>query len=1117
MVQSNLANSTPEHAVSSQVRNLLELLPCAALLYSARQAILGANRLFRELVGYDPDELAQRQLGDITDIHDHWRDDAASTRLLKEQRPELNYEKHFIAKNGTVIRCEVALKRLADAVPVQYLALVRTRGDRRADESELLLQAIDEGFVLLDRDFRVRRINAAALRIDGRPREAILGRTHWEVWPGSGDLPLADAYRKAMRDRQPASIEQLYRHEGHDMWIEARAFPFGEGLAVLYRDVTERKQAEQVLRDSELKFRTIADAMPQMVWSTRPDGWHDYFNRQWYDYTGVTEGANEGEAWPGLFPPEDLERILARWQYSLDTGEPYEIEYQIRHRSGEYRWQLARALPIRNQRGEIVRWMGTCTDIHESVLAQAALRDTRLRLQVALSAAEIGTWTWDIPADRMHADCNLAAMFGIPPEHADDLPVEAYLRALHPDDVDGVRAGLDQALATGGPYLKRFRVVGADGGIRYMQARGNVVGDAAGRPLRMSGAVLDVTRQTQAEEARLVSESKFRTIVESDVIGIIQYRADGTLVKVNDTFLHMLGYSREHFERHGLSWRALTPPEWAEADRQAWTSLEASGRMEAFEKEYVRRDGSRVPVYMGGANFEGSRTEGIAYVLDVSEAKKSEAALRSSELTFRTLADNIPQLAWMADINGDIFWYNNRWFDYTGTTLEEMRGWGWTKVHHPDHVERVVARYRRQIVEEQCTWEDTFPLRGADGQYRWFLSRAMPVRDEHGQVLRWLGTNTDITLQREAELALQRESRRKDDFLAMLAHELRNPLAPIRTASQLLKMDAQNPEYVQRSSKIIDRQVKHISELVDDLMDISRVTRGLASIDRKEVDLQAVITDAVEQSHELIDVRNQKLVLDLRDGGAVVLGDRTRLVQVVVNLLNNSAKYTQQGGCIILATLVRDGEVELSVTDNGIGIDAALLPHVFELFTQAERTPDRSEGGLGLGLALVKSIVALHHGRITAASAGPGMGAAFTVSLPLAHAGPAAARPLRILLVDGEDGGAGSADGAELCTLLAADGHAVAPCPDGPCALARAGELHPDAVLIRTDLPGVDGYALARQLRARDPDNRAVYIALSTSSQSHDRVIARGAGFDHQLTWPVAPAALRKILPPTVS
>jgi PAS domain S-box-containing protein len=408
-------------------------------------------------------------------------------------------------------------------------------------------------------------------------------------------------------------------------------------------------------------------------------------------------------------------------------------------------------------------------------------------------------------------------------------------------------------------------------------------------------------------------------------------------------------------------------------------------------------------------------------------------------------------------------------------------------------------------------------LRARDGSLHPVDHNRAPIRDAEGEASGAVVVMHDASDRHRTEAELRDNDRRKDEFLAMLAHELRNPLAPISTAATLLRMPQLDAVRVEHASAVILRQVGHMTELVDDLLDVSRVTRGLVELEREVFDVREAVRAAAEQAYALIERQRHSLELDLGDTPLPVDGDRTRLMQVVANLLNNAAKYTAPGGHIRVEARGVGDDVRLRVSDDGIGMPPELLPRVFELFTQAERTPDRSEGGLGLGLALVKSIVALHHGRITAASAGPGMGAAFTVSLPLAHAGPAAARPLRILLVDGEDGGAGSADGAELCTLLAADGHAVAPCPDGPCALARAGELHPDAVLIRTDLPGVDGYALARQLRARDPDNRAVYIALSTSSQSHDRVIARGAGFDHQLEWPVAPAALRKILPPTVS
>ena len=229
--------------------------------------------------------------------------------------------------------------------------------------------------------------------------------------------------------------------------------------------------------------------------------------------------------------------------------------------------------------------------------------------------------------------------------------------------------------------------------------------------------------------------------------------------------------------------------------------------------------------------------------------------------------------------------------------------------------------------------------------------------------------------------SLKEHDRRKDEFLAMLAHELRNPLAPIASAAELLKIGTASEERVRRSSEVISRQVKHMTSLVDDLLDISRVTRGLIQLERVPVDVGAILRSAVEQSRPLIEAREHALVITQDPAGAQVLGDPNRLVQVLANLLNNAAKYTPRGGRILLA-LERAGEqVHLRVQDNGIGIGRDLLPQVFDLFTQAERTPDRSQGGLGIGLALVKNVVTLHGGTVTAHSEGAGMGSVFTVTL----------------------------------------------------------------------------------------------------------------------------------------
>jgi PAS domain S-box-containing protein len=984
--------------------------------------------------------------------------------------------------------------------------------------------------------------NEARLRATMTTREQILGRNLFDVFPDNPADPAATGVRnlrasleRVLQNRRadvmPIQKYDIPRHDSADGEFEVRYWkPLntpvlnadGDVAFIIHgvEDVTEQVLKQQTAEAGEARFRQIADAMPQMVWSALPNGYHDYYNRRHYEFAGVPIGATIGQNWGSILHPDDLPRTQRAWQHSLATGDPYEIEYRLRHRSGQYRWVLARALPIRNSAGDIERWMGTCTDIDDQKILQSELQAAQLRLEGTLTAAEIGTWTWDIQADRIHADCNFAKMFQLDERVAKGGPLEAYLEAIHPDDLAAVKSRIADSVATGKPYQYHFRLRQRDGTIRHIHARGKIDVDANGKPAWMPGVVLDVTEQKLAEEARLRTEFQFRTIIDSNVIGIMQYRYDGTLIKANDALLRMLGYTREDFELNGLSWRDLTPPEWADADRKSLEILRSQGSVEAYEKEYFKKDGTRLPVYVGAANYLGASEEGIAYILDISESKKAQAALRESEIQFRTLAENIPQLAWMANSDGSIFWYNNRWYEFTGTTPEEMQGWGWEKAHHPDFVDAVKARYRKQIVEDQVAWEDLFPLRSAAGEYRWFLSRAVPIRDRNGRIVRWFGTNTDITIQREAEEALELANRRKDEFLAMLAHELRNPLAPISTAAALLGKANCDTNIVRKYSDIISRQVRHMTDLVDDLLDVSRVTRGLVSIDKAPLVIQDAIHSAIEQSKPLIESRNHALTVHLAPEDATVLGDRTRLIQVLTNLLNNAAKYTPLGGHITLAMEVKAPCVCISIADNGIGMDANFLPHVFDLFSQAERTPDRSQGGLGLGLALVRSIMTLHGGNVTANSEGQGKGSTFTLSLPLAHSDratahkPAATRaehdapqPLNILIVDD------NADAAEsLAALLRTEGHATTIRENAQSALEEASRLHPDALILDIGLPDMDGYELSRRLHGVPEIRDAAYIALTGYGQAHDRVLAKAAGFQHYFVKPIDMTALQRVL-----
>lgn len=276
-----------------------------------------------------------------------------------------------------------------------------------------------------------------------------------------------------------------------------------------------------------------------------------------------------------------------------------------------------------------------------------------------------------------------------------------------------------------------------------------------------------------------------------------------------------------------------------------------------------------------------------------------------------------------------------------------------------------------------------------DGHHGWTYSRAVPILDDSGQIREWIGMASDITARKAIEEKLTEASVRKDEFLAMLAHELRNPLAPIASAAEIIKLLAPGDARMRQPSEIITRQVRHLATLVDDLLDVSRVTRGLIELDKRPITLDVVIDNALEQARPLLESKKHSLSVHRDPTRPAVIGDQNRLIQVVVNLLNNAAKYTAERGEIALSVRAGEGQVRIEVSDNGIGIGPGLLPHVFDLFTQAQRTPDRKHGGLGIGLALVQTLVRLHDGEISVASAGFGRGSTFAVSLPLCMQAPA--------------------------------------------------------------------------------------------------------------------------------
>ncbi|WP_081925875.1 PAS domain-containing protein [Massilia sp. LC238] len=500
---------------------------------------------------------------------------------------------------------------------------------------------------------------------------------------------------------------------------------------------------------------------------------------------------------------------------------------------------------------------------------------------------------------------------------------------------------------------------------------------------------------------------------------------------------------------------------------------------------------------------------------EAKERKATEKALKESEAKFRTIANAMPQMVWSTLPDGYHDYYNDQWYEFTGVQYGSTNGDGWNDMFHPDDQERAWKRWRHSLATGE-PYEIEYRLRHHSGVYRWTLGRALPQRDENGEIVRWMGTCTDIHEQRLAQEALQDSDRRKDEFLAMLAHELRNPLAPISAAAELLQIAGPNEENIQRISDVISRQARHMTGLIEDLLDVSRVTQGKISLEVKTLDVRQVVEEAVEQIRPLSDAQGHHLIVDMPPAGLQISGDKKRLVQVLANLLSNAVKYTHNGGNIALESRVREGEVILTVRDNGIGMSADLTERAFELFVQGERTSDRQQGGLGIGLALVKSLVTLHGGRVTAHSAGKGLGSEFSVSLPVVkekktpdtsietNSSTKIDGDLQILLVDD------NVDAAEILgMLLKASGYNVYIENHPQKALICAETVSIDVCILDIGLPDMNGIELANRLRHLPNTNSAVLIALTGYGQPQDREATQAAGFAHHF---VKPGNINKIL-----
>jgi PAS domain S-box-containing protein len=912
---------------------------------------------------------------------------------------------------------------------------------KRAQQAQARLAAIvrssDDAIVGKNLDGIVQSWNDSAERIFGYTAGEAVGRHISFLIPADRLYEEDEILTKIRAGEAIDHFESVrVRKDGRRVQVSLTISPIRDdsgriiGASKIARDITSRKYAEQQLRESEERFRTLADSAPMLIWMTGADKRATWFNKVWLDFVGPGSEEEPGD-WAANIHTDDLGSSLAGYSEFFDRREPFVMEFRLRRNDGNHRWMICRGVTRFAPDGTFLGYLASCADIHDRVLAEEALRRKSSALETIhrVNLSLVGDLKLDslIQSVTDSATAVTRAQFGAFFFNVFDARGESYmLYSLSGAPREAFeRFGLPRKTAVFAPTFEGRGVLRSD----------------------------DVTK-----DPRYGKMAPHHGLPE----GHLPVRS----------YLAVPVVSRSGEVHGGLFFGHPEAGVFDEQDEQIVVGIAAQAA--------VAIDNARL--------YE---------------------QLRASEERFRVLSETIPAIIWACRPDGSIFYLNRAWLELTGQSADESFGSGWTEMVHPEDRPRVLEQWRRSMQTGEILEGEVRYLRH-DGRYRWHFFRGTPVRNEEGAISAWHGASLDIQEQKSAEEALRDADRRKDEFLATLSHELRNPLAPISMGLEVLKTFAGDAAKVEETRSMMERQTRQLVRLVDDLLDVSRITRGKLELRRTTVRLRDVIASAIEASQVFIDRAGHTLEVSLPEQPVWINADPNRLAQVISNLVINAAKYTPDGGRIELS-VKREGDsrvVVLSVADNGVGIPPEMLDRIFEMFTQVVDSSKPSSSGLGIGLTLVQSLVQMHGGTVEASSGGLNQGSEFRVRLPIVAPPPklteatAPAKPAvkvrhRVLVVDDNK------TAAEMLGMVVEMlGHEVRTANDGGEALEVGARYLPHLILMDLGMPNLDGYEAAREVRKREWGKSTLLVALTGWDQEQHRNRTREAGFDYHLVKP---------------
>jgi PAS domain S-box-containing protein len=1088
----------------------------------------------------------------------------------------------------------IGASKIARDISQSKLAEERIR--RSEESYRMLFNSIDQGFCVVEMlfddagkavDYRFLEVNPVFEKMTGIPNcEALSGKTARQLVPNLEDK-WVEVYGQIALTGE--SVRFVEGSDAMNRRFDVYGFRVGDAesrkVALLFNDITDRNRAEERLRESEENLRYTVELNPQVPWTATPDGNIEGFNDRWLELTGLTHETALGEGWMRIQHPDDLQSSLNAWMHSIKTGEPYDVEHRIRLADGSYGWVRSRAFPRRDEQGKIVRWYGATEDIHKHKQSDESLRESQKMLSLAMTGSRMGAWSRDLATETVYWSPELETIFGLPVgTFAGNL--NGFRDYVYAEDKELIALEVQRAIAEHRDYIIEFRFHHADGSLRWMEGRGQAVYASDGTPTKVYGIGIDITTRKREELDRqflleLGEKIRFGDFSPEKLLDEITETtckhlnaARCLFVEINET--ENRGRVRHEFYKKGMS---PVAGEYKISDYSRQT-LEGIRRGQIIVNNDARSDPRTADIYLTTYEpyneqayisiplFANGRWDAIFWISDdkprewatqeiafleavgerawlAIEKLRNDEALRLSEERLRLATGAANIYSWEFDLKRQTAVYSANTEQVLGFPMPQNLAESTALIHEEDR-QTAVEKFERAIADKTNFNAEFRLVNPRTGETIWQSIQGIFISGNGNEINRFVGITQNITerkqAEREREELLRREqearreaeeaSRSKDEFLATVSHELRTPLNAIMGWSQMLVSAKLSEEDAARAVETIYRNSKSQAQLIEDILDVSRIVTGKLRIEPKPTALAPVIQTAVESLRPAIEAKNIRLQMRLDFEPRMVYADADRLQQVVWNLLSNAIKFTPEKGQVTVTLESDSSQTKIVVSDTGKGISAEFLPFVFERFRQADGSSTRMHGGLGLGLSIVRHLVELHGGSVEVKSRGEGAGTTFTVCLPLwetqankiadfksddlpangsgavnsdAADNHVKVKGLRILIVDDE---------TDTLDLLAAalgqKGVEVKAETRVEDALETIKEWQPDIIVSDIAMPEEDGYSLIKKLRDLPPEQGGAIpaIALTAYVGVKERTRVLESGFQMYVPKPVEPSEL---------